>query len=83
MNRNGYGIMSATLQRLKLHIKCDCTLQITRRLGSAPQELFWQAFVMEEVYQAQPSRRPSYETGTPNTVPVASTSPASSGSVPD
>jgi len=35
---------------------------------------FWQALVMEEVYQAQPSRRPTSATGSPNIAAVTSTS---------
>ena len=34
--------------------------------------IFWKALVMEEVYQVQPSRRPSYATGSPNNVDTSS-----------
>jgi len=44
---------------------------------------FWQALVMEEVYQAQPSRRPTSTTGSPNIAAVTSTSSASSVSALD
>src|SRR5579871_2636389 len=39
---------------------------------------FWHALVMEEVYHAQPSRRPNCETGSSNTIAITFTSTASS-----
>jgi hypothetical protein len=45
--------------------------------------VFWQALVMEEVYQAQPSRRPTYSISSSNTIAVTFTGSASSVSALD
>lgn len=45
--------------------------------------VFWQALVMEKIYQVQPLRRPIYATDSSNTVAVKFTSSASSVSAFD